>query len=107
MTSRPQREALQPRRFVIVDAHRWHVEDIRIGNRSQLDGVNGMPGSMFGMDCTFSPRFEPILTAMDLTVVARNISDEPVRFNGVMLGQVVAPSPYMGSTRPRPSPYGR
>jgi hypothetical protein len=68
-----------------TDASDWIVNDIQIGNRSQFVQAEDIPGDMFSTNDTVVA-FEPVQTAMDLTLTVTNIGTKPAEFQGNFLG---------------------
>jgi hypothetical protein len=102
ITSRPQRPAFRPERLFISGpvggsytsatvetAAAWLVNDVSIGNKSQLAQAGQLPGDMFAnlaIDSFVS--FDTVQTAMDVTLSVQyvGVSITQVSFVGGMLG---------------------
>jgi hypothetical protein len=100
ITSRPQRQAFRPERVFIsppiagpqigpVGAQSWFVNDITIGNKSQLVQSGGLPGDMFANESIDSfVTFETAQTAMDvtmsITLIQNGIQPEPFFYGGII-----------------------
>jgi hypothetical protein len=96
ITSRPQRQAFRPERVFIsppiggAGAQSWFVNDITIGNKSQLVQSGGLPGDMFANTSIDSfVTFETAQTAMDVTMsitLIQNGIEVPPFFYGGIIG---------------------
>ncbi len=75
VTSRPQTHAFRPERIVIGGTPKhWVVNDIKVGNRSQLAQSGDVPGEMFAFDAKDSGlRFDTVHTAMDFVILVTYI----------------------------------
>lgn len=79
VVSRPQWIAFRIEDISIHgDRTRWIVDDIRIGNRSQLQRSGEIPGAEFGPGGVCATlRLETCQTAMDFVLVVRYVGPEP------------------------------
>ncbi len=101
ITARAQVTAFKPTRLIIANAQDWLVNDIKIGNRSQLGSGSGpIPGEMFAASMSDSMiSFDTAQSAMDVVIVATYIGDDKAggAFYAAMLGlepgrSIVSPS---------------
>jgi hypothetical protein len=93
ITTRPQTIAFVPERLRIGgDASRWLVNDISIGNRSQLAQAGDLPGELFATNAidTFIS-FETVQTSMDVRLVVTYVGPNPdgEPFQAAMVGRGV------------------
>ena len=96
ITSRPQRQAFRPERVFIsppiggtAGPAAWFVNDITIGNQSQLVQSGGLPGDMFGAQSIDSfVTFITAQTAMDVTMsvtlIESGIETAPSFYGGII-----------------------
>jgi len=72
VTARPQRVAFRPRYLILAKetAEAVDINDIKIGNRSQMSQAGDVPGEMFGVDI-------PAGSFDRLDELARDLSDGP------------------------------
>jgi len=98
IVARPLRAAFRPDRFLIGAAGTpggagdWVVEDLRIGNRSQLVQVGGIRGDMFATNAIDGfVSFETVQTSMDVTIHARYVgpNEGGCVFHAALIGTVV------------------
>ena len=88
ITARPQ-ALYRPERFVIPAslAPSFAITDIKVGNVSQLPNTGDIPGELFaqnGVDCTIE--FDTVNPAIDLLVVATNLTGGNLTFRGAFIG---------------------
>jgi len=96
ITSRPQKPAFRPERVFIsppigatAGAAAWFVNDITIGNVSQLAQSGGLPGDMFANQSIDSfVTFQTAQTAMDvtmsITLIESGIEVAPAFYGGII-----------------------
>jgi hypothetical protein len=78
VTSRPQATAFRPERIVIGGTPGdWLINDIKVGNRSQLVQAGDLPGELFAFDAIDNfVRFETVQTAMDFVILVTYVGKE-------------------------------
>jgi hypothetical protein len=97
ITSRPQRVAFRPERVFVSasdiggggSAANWIVNDITIGNRSQLAQSGALPGDMFSNVAIDSfVTFETAQTAMDVVMIVtyQGATEGGTPFYGAIIG---------------------
>lgn len=93
-TARPQAMAFLPERILISPtiAPHFHIDDIRVGNRSQFLTYGGCDAMAFASDRAPADdlrlQFETCQTAMDLVFVVRYTGNNPdgISFRALILG---------------------
>lgn len=91
VTARPQ-VIFRGERLVIPSdiAGNFVIDDIRVGNKSQLVATGAIPARVFNEDGTgVNLSLDTCQVAMDLVVVATNISGAATRFRGSIIGKAV------------------
>jgi hypothetical protein len=94
ITIRPQRGPFRPQRIVIGGANPadWLIDDIRVGNRSQMGGRGPLDGAAFGPQGIdgepLDLDLEVIQTAMDFWMIVRYIGTNPLgeEFRAMIVG---------------------
>jgi hypothetical protein len=94
ITSRPQRVAFRPERIFVsppiggttgLGSAGWFINDITIGNRSQLVQAGGLPGDMFQNTSIDSfVTFETAQTSMDVVISTTLIDTAFVETSGAV-----------------------
>jgi hypothetical protein len=77
ITSRPQNVAFRPERILIGGKPEdWVVNDIKVGNRSQLAQNGSLPGDMFSETSTLRAyALDTVQTAMDFIMIVTYVGD--------------------------------
>lgn len=93
MTTRPQHGLFYVDRLIVPTAVAPHfvINDIIIGNRTQMAQPAAIPADLFAASTPDAfVSFGPVQTAMDITIVATCVSDNPegVVFHAALLGRI-------------------
>jgi hypothetical protein len=78
ITSRPQNVSFRPTRIVIGGVPGdWIVNDIKVGNRSQLSQSGDLPGELFAFDAVDTQiKLDTVFTAMDFVLLVTYVGSE-------------------------------
>lgn len=94
MTARPQRGVFQIDRLIVPPdvAPHFVINDIIIGNRTQMAQADPIPANFFGSMQDAFVSFGPAQIAMDISIQATCISDNPegVIFRAAFLGRIIS-----------------
>lgn len=88
ITSRPQRLSFTPRRLIIRNPDRWVLQDLIVGNRSQLAQAGDVPGTAFASEAGADLTLETVQAGMDLVVEVtyRGPNQDGEPFEAVVIG---------------------
>ncbi len=76
ITAKPDRH-FRPERLVIHNGQDWTVNEVKVGNRSQLLQSGDVPGSAFDASVTCALRMESVSPKTDLVLVVTYVGENP------------------------------